>query len=164
MHQFEIKNVRRKLEHRNPKIIKRKNGTALKFNPIENLKTRVSLTKKRRLVKLAKTLSGSTVIAFEERDISIIAENKPHAHHKSHLHTMKVYNTRPVNLTIEGFLTKILSFYDTEVFTCSKVINVFKRQNSWTDPFQKSSSSFALIFPKLSSQNMHGALRGSQWG
>ena len=27
--------------------------------------------------------------------ISIIAENKPHAHHKSHLHTMKVYNTRP---------------------------------------------------------------------
>lgn len=45
MHQFEIKNVRRKLEHRNPKIIKRKNGTALKFNPIENLKTRVSLTK-----------------------------------------------------------------------------------------------------------------------
>ena len=27
--------------------------------------------------------------------ISIIAENKPHAHHKSNLHTMKVYNTRP---------------------------------------------------------------------
>ena len=27
--------------------------------------------------------------------ISIIAENKPHGHHKSHLHTMKVYNTRP---------------------------------------------------------------------
>lgn len=45
MHQFEIKNVRRKLEHGNPKIIERKNGTALKFNPIENLKTRVSLTK-----------------------------------------------------------------------------------------------------------------------
>ena len=27
--------------------------------------------------------------------ISNIAENKPHAHHTSHLHTMKVYNTRP---------------------------------------------------------------------
>ena len=27
--------------------------------------------------------------------ISIIAENKPHAHHKTHLRTMKVYNTRP---------------------------------------------------------------------
>ena len=26
---------------------------------------------------------------------SIIAESKPHAHHKSRLHTMKVYNTRP---------------------------------------------------------------------
>ena len=45
MHQFDIKNVGRKLERRNPKKIKRKNGTALKFNPIENLKTRVSLTK-----------------------------------------------------------------------------------------------------------------------
>ena len=32
---------------------------------------------------------------FTWRVISIIAENKPHAHHKSHLHTMKVYNTRP---------------------------------------------------------------------
>ena len=27
------------------------------------------------------------------RVISIIAENKLHAHHKTHLHTMKVYNT-----------------------------------------------------------------------
>ena len=27
--------------------------------------------------------------------ISIIAENKPHANHKTHMHTMKVYNTRP---------------------------------------------------------------------
>ena len=27
--------------------------------------------------------------------ISIIAENKPHAHHKNHLHALKVYNTRP---------------------------------------------------------------------
>ena len=37
--------------------------------------------------------------------ISIIGENKPHAHHKTHLHTMKVYNTRPVSL----MLIKILS-------------------------------------------------------
>ena len=27
--------------------------------------------------------------------ISIIAENQPHSHHKTHLHTIKVYNTRP---------------------------------------------------------------------
>ena len=30
--------------------------------------------------------------------ISIIFENKPHAHHKTRLNTMKVYNTRPVNV------------------------------------------------------------------
>ena len=29
--------------------------------------------------------------------ISIIAENKPDAHHKTHLHTMKVYNIRQVS-------------------------------------------------------------------
>ena len=39
------------------------------------------------------------------RVISIIAENKPHAHHKTHLHTVKVYNTRQVSL----LLIKILS-------------------------------------------------------
>ena len=38
------------------------------------------------------------------------------------------------------------------------IINAFKRQNSCTDPFRKSSTSFTLIFPKLSSQNMHGGL------
>ena len=43
---------------------------------------------------------------------SIIAENIPHAHHKAHLHTMKVYNTRPVGLTIEVLLIKILLFFD----------------------------------------------------
>ena len=30
--------------------------------------------------------------------ISIIAENKSHAHYKTHLHTVKVYNTRPSQL------------------------------------------------------------------
>ena len=82
------------------------------------------------------------------RVISIIAENKPLAHHKTHLHTMKVYNARPVySLSIEVF---------TEVFTCSKVINALiscKRKNSWPDRYRKSSTSFAPIFPKLTSQN-----------
>ena len=43
------------------------------------------------------------------RVISIIAENKPHAHPKTHLHAVKVYNTGPVSL----LLTKISSvFFD----------------------------------------------------
>ena len=52
------------------------------------------------------------------RDISIIAKNKPYAHHKTHLHTVNVYNTRPVNFTIEVVLIKI--FFST----CS---NAFKQ-------------------------------------
>ena len=45
-----------------------------------------------------------------------------------HLHTVKVYNARPVSLTIEALLIKILLFFlTTEVITCSKVINAFKR-------------------------------------
>ena len=32
------------------------------------------------------------------------------AHHKTHLHTMKVYNSRPVSLTIEVLLIKIPLF------------------------------------------------------
>ena len=31
------------------------------------------------------------------RVISIVAENKSHAHHKTHLHTMKVYNTHDLS-------------------------------------------------------------------
>ena len=31
-------------------------------------------------------------------------QKKMHAYHKTHLHTMKVYNTRPVSLTIEALL------------------------------------------------------------
>ena len=54
-------------------------------------------------------------------------QNKPRAHHKTYLHRINVYNTRSVySLTIEVF---------SEVFTCSQVINAFKRWNSWTDPF-----------------------------
>ena len=55
--------------------------------------------------------------------ISIIVENKPQAHQKVHLHTIKVYNTRPVSLCWVRFF-----FSSTEVFTCSKVINSFKRE------------------------------------
>ena len=40
--------------------------------------------------------------------MSIIAENKLHAHHKTHLHTMKVYNTWPVSL----LLIKFFFFFD----------------------------------------------------
>ena len=54
------------------------------------------------------------------RVISINAENKPHAHHKTHLHTMKVYNTRPVGLTIKVLLIKILLFSTTKVITFRK--------------------------------------------
>ena len=51
--------------------------------------------------------------------------------------TTEVFTCSKVSLTIEVF---------TEVFTCFKVINAFKRQNSWTDTFRKSSTSFACIF------------------
>ena len=48
--------------------------------------------------------------------ISFIAENKPRTHHKTHVHTMKVYKPCSVySLTIEVF---------TEVFTCSCHFNV----------------------------------------
>ena len=40
--------------------------------------------------------------------ITIFAENKPHVHHKTHLHTMKVYNTQPVSL----LLIKFSFFFD----------------------------------------------------
>ena len=43
---------------------------------------------------------------------SIIAENKPHAHHKTHLYTTKVSNTRPVCLPIEVLLIEILLYFD----------------------------------------------------
>ena len=50
------------------------------------------------------------------RVISVIAENKPHAHHKT-----------PLRTTLEVLLIKILLlfFLTTEVSTYSKVINAF---------------------------------------
>ena len=61
--------------------------------------------------------------------------------------------------TITILLIEILIFFSEHsvMFTCSKEINAFKRQNSWTDTFRKSSKiNDSLIFPELSSQNMRG--------
>ena len=44
--------------------------------------------------------------------MSIITKNKPHAHHKTHLHTIEVDNTRPVSLAIEDLFIKILLLVD----------------------------------------------------
>ena len=70
-------------------------------------------------------------------------QNKRSAHYKAHLYRMKVYNIRRVgpHQSIEGLLIKILLFFPTEVFTCSKVINAFKRSSLWTDLLQRSSTS-----------------------
>ena len=54
--------------------------------------------------------------------ILIIAENKPHLHHKTIL-----YNESLQHATIAVLLIKILFFNHLVVFTCSKVINAFKR-------------------------------------
>ena len=40
-------------------------------------------------------------------------KKKRPAHHKTHLHTMKVYNSRPVSLNIEVLLIKIPLFLTT---------------------------------------------------
>ena len=66
------------------------------------------------------------------RVISIIAENKPHAHHKTYLHTMKVYNTH-----YRSFDNCDFSFFPTtKVFTCYNVIKSlsflsFLRKRAW---------------------------------
>ena len=77
------------------------------------------------------------------RVTSITAKNKRSAHYKAHFYTMKVYTIRRVgpHQSIEGLLIKILLFFPTEVFTCSKVINAFKRSSLWTDLLQRSSTS-----------------------
>ena len=50
------------------------------------------------------------------------------------------YNESLQHPTIAVLLIKILIFFDhSVVFTCSKVINTLKQQNSWTNTFQKSS-------------------------
>ena len=65
---------------------------------------------------------------------------KLHAYHKTHLQHP---TSQPHHRSFaEVLLIKILLFSTTEMFACSKVINAFKRQNSWTNPFRKSSTSF----------------------
>ena len=55
--------------------------------------------------------------------ISIIVENKPHAHHK----TPFAYNESLQRPTIAVCLKFFFFFDHSVVFTCSKVINAFKR-------------------------------------
>ena len=56
--------------------------------------------------------------------MSIIAENKSHAHHKIHLHTKKVYNTRPSQFCLKDSF--FFFFFDhSVVLTCSKIIDAF---------------------------------------
>ena len=43
-------------------------------------------------------------------DFSMIAESKPYAHHRTHLHAMKVYNTRPV-ASLSKFCSLRLFFF-----------------------------------------------------
>ena len=57
------------------------------------------------------------------RVISIIAENKPHAQHKIHLHTVTVCNTRPVSL----FIIIILLFF----FSDHLRVHVFQSNQSF---------------------------------
>ena len=64
------------------------------------------------------------------RVISIIAE-KTACSSQDHLHTMKIYNTRPVSLSIEAWLKfcsqRFFLFSTSKLFTYFKVINAFKR-------------------------------------
>ena len=39
--------------------------------------------------------------------------------------------------------------YSSDILTCFKVINAFKRQNSWNEPFQKRSTYFRLGIPRM---------------
>ena len=95
------------------------------------------------------------------RVISIIAENKPHARYETYFHLIKVHNSWPVSLIIEVLLIKIFCFFDHWSIHLFQSNQLFQAIDSWTDPFRKSSTSFALKFPKLSSQNMYGALNMS---
>ena len=82
-----------------------------------------------------------------------IAENKPHAHHKTHLHTIKVYNTRPVCLTMEVLLFKILLFFDhwsNHLFQSNQRFQAIEIVNR---PVPEKLVVFTLTFPELS---MHG--------
>ena len=95
------------------------------------------------------------------RVISIIAENKPHADYETYFHLIKIYDSWPDSLTIEVLLRKIFRFFDHWSIHLFQSNQLFQAIDSWTDPLRKRSTSFALKFPKLSSQNMYGALNMS---
>ena len=90
----------------------------IEYACINTRKSRASIREKRHHYQRAKTW-------WTWRVISVIAENKPLAHHKTHLHTMKVYNTQPVSLTIEVLLITI--------FLCFQhlSINLFQSHQSF---------------------------------
>ena len=74
----------------------------------------------------------------------MLFQSLPKMNHKLiarlNLHTVKVDHTRPVSLlqSPSKFCSQRFFFSSTtELSTCSKEINTFKRQNSWTDPFRK---------------------------
>ena len=70
--------------------------------------------------------------------------NRMHDHHETYFHLIKIFR-----------------FFDHWSIHLFKSNQLFQAIDSWTDPFRKSSTSFALIFPKLSSQNLLGALNMS---
>ena len=77
--------------------------------------------------------------------MALVPENKPYAHHKSHLHTMKVYKTRPVSLAIEVFPIKIVFF-----FRPLKQSLIPKESTlSSANPFQKLSSTCDFYFMEM---------------
>ena len=85
--------------------------------------------------------------------ISIIAENKPHANHKTHMHTMKVYNWPDHR----SFAKVFLFFF---FFRPLSSVHMFQsNQTLWSDGIRgptRFGKALDLIFPKLSSQNMRG--------
>ena len=70
---------------------------------------------------------------------------------------MKVYNIRRVgpHQSIEGLLIKILLFFPTEVFTCNQRFQAIEFVDR---SVPEKLDIFAVIFPKLSSQNICMAL------
>ena len=89
------------------------------------------------------------------RVISIIAENKPHAYHKTHFHIMKVFDTRLVySLEIEVFHWSIHLFQSYQRFQAI-------RQNSCTALFRKSSTTLHQSFLSFLHKIEHGAVTRS---
>ena len=73
------------------------------------------------------------------------------------LHTMKVYNTRPVCFPIEVLLIKILLFSTTEVISRFEVINAFVDR-----PVPEKLDIFLINFPSAFFTKKHGPLKNLQ--